>query len=98
MDEIRKRVPDTELLAQLAEECMELGQAALKMRRVLDGTNPTPKTLEACKVNLTEEWADVVVCVDALAADWIDRVEAVEIAYRKTKRWLERLEVMEELG
>lgn len=32
-----------ELLAQLAEESAELAQAALKLRRAYDGTNPTPK-------------------------------------------------------
>lgn len=31
-----------ELLAQLAEEGAELAQAALKLRRAYDGTNPTP--------------------------------------------------------
>lgn len=36
-------LPKTEILAQLAEEASELAQAALKLRRALDGTNPTPK-------------------------------------------------------
>ena len=35
-------LPKTEILAQLAEEAAELAQAALKLRRSLDGTNPTP--------------------------------------------------------
>lgn len=31
-------LPKTEILAQLAEEASELAQAALKLRRALDGT------------------------------------------------------------
>ncbi len=31
-------LPDTEILAQLAEEASELAQAALKLRRALDGS------------------------------------------------------------
>lgn len=40
--EVSKKVsdilPETEILAQLAEEASELEQAALKLRRALDGT------------------------------------------------------------
>lgn len=32
------------LLEQLAEECSELAQAALKLARLERGENPTPKT------------------------------------------------------
>lgn len=46
-------LPKTEILAQLAEEASELAQAALKLRRALDGTNPTPKNVE--------EWGWIVV-------------------------------------
>lgn len=42
-------LPKTEILAQLAEEASELAQAALKLRRALDGTNPTPKSVEECR-------------------------------------------------
>lgn len=31
-----------DILCQLAEEASELAQAALKLRRALTGTNPTP--------------------------------------------------------
>lgn len=41
-------LPKTEILAQLAEEASELAQAALKLRCALDGTNPTPKSVEEC--------------------------------------------------
>ena len=41
MDKIRDYLSDAEIVAQLAEEASELTQSALKLRRVLDGTNPT---------------------------------------------------------
>ena len=41
MDKIRDYLSDAEIVAQLAEEASELTQAALKLRRVFDGTNPT---------------------------------------------------------
>lgn len=59
-------LPKTEILAQLAEEASELAQAALKLRRALDGTNPTPKSVEECRKAFEEEYADVMVCMAAL--------------------------------
>ena len=41
MDKIRDYLSNAEIVAQLAEEASELTQTALKLRRVLDGTNPT---------------------------------------------------------
>ena len=41
MDKIKDYFSDAEIVAQLAEEASELTQTALKLRRVLDGTNPT---------------------------------------------------------
>lgn len=61
--EVSKKIsdilPKTKILAQLAEEASELAQAALKLRRALDGTNPTPKSVEECLENIQEEMADV---------------------------------------
>lgn len=34
--------PKAEVLAQMAEELTEAAQAALKLRRAMDGANPTP--------------------------------------------------------
>lgn len=58
-------LPKTEILAQLAEEASELAQAALKLRRALDGTNPTPKSVadyitaksEQVEKELRERWS-----------------------------------------
>lgn len=70
---MRKKVsdilPKTEILAQLAEEASELAQAALKLRRALDGTNPTPKDIEECEMNPLEELADVKVAFTVYLED-----------------------------
>lgn len=98
-------LPKTEILAQLAEEASELAQAALKLRRALDGTNPTPKSVAECEANLTEEIADVTNAIDALFDSWFgDDFKSEnelwnaeqEIEYAKYKRWLSRLEVKEQ--
>ena len=62
MDKIRDYLPDAQILAQLAEEAAELSQAALKLRRTIDGANPTPKTREAALTSRIEENSDVVIC------------------------------------
>lgn len=95
-------LPKTEILAQLAEEASELAQAALKLRRALDGTNPTPKSVEECESSLHEEWADVNVVFEQL---WSEKspFEIMELNKKcnnaveyKLDRWLSRLEAKEQ--
>lgn len=87
---IRERVPEGEQLAQLAEEAMELGQAALKLRRVLDGTNPTPVSLGEAEAAFREEMADVQLCLRVLG--YCKPLIAVEnIIEAKSERWASRL-------
>ena len=89
---IQNELGDAEILAGLAEECAELGQAALKLRRVLDGKNPTPKTLEEAKENLLEEIADVANCVSELSIISDDDMDAAALlGEEKIIRWAERL-------
>lgn len=82
IDEIGKAAA----LEQLAEECTELAQAALKYSRKLRGNNPTPKTIEELEADLTEEFTDVTVCAMCLklCADY-------EVMFSKMKRWQERI-------
>ena len=93
-------LPKTEILAQLAEKASELAQAALKLRRALDGTNPTPKSVAECEANLMEEFADISNAVTALCDAWFgDDLDSEcefwnaerEIEDSKYKRWLSRL-------
>lgn len=97
-------LPKTEILAQLAEEASELAQVALKPRRALDGTNPTPKSVAECEANLMEEFADISNAVTALFDAWFgDDLDSesefwnakYEIEDAKYKRWLSRLEEKE---
>ena len=83
-----KDLPITELLAGLAEECCELGQAALKYRRAVDGTNPTPMTIPEANENLVEEIADVLLYLSLIPHD---EIRVSEIMYEKRERWKARL-------
>ena len=90
-----------ELLAGLAEEFSEGGQAALKLRRVLDGSNPTPKTLEECWEDLKKEIGDVMNSIDALTEQDPQNYhefmsECGEYAEPKMERWLFRLNEQKE--
>ena len=66
MAKIIDHLSQGEILAQMAEELAEAAQAALKLRRALDDSNPTPKTIPKCWESLEEEIGDVMNCIDAL--------------------------------
>ena len=86
---IREKLTTEELLAQLAEEATELAHAALKYRRVLDGTNPTPATAEDAMANLQEEIADVRLVLELLYLT--GKPEQTAIMAHKLARWAGRL-------
>lgn len=82
----------SELLCQLAEECSELAKAALKLRRALDGTNPTPKSKEECEKDILEEVADVDQLLGYLGYLDEPTYEKVRGIQRfKEERWVGRL-------
>ena len=89
-EEIVKRLELERLLLQLAEECCELGKAALKLERVIDGTNPTPIGVEEAADKVKEEAADVY-CVLGLILSAEDHLEIYKIIEQKKERWLGRL-------
>lgn len=88
---IKQLLPEEELLCQLAEECGELAQAALKYRRAMTGVNPTPVTPEEARRKLVEEAADVYCCLNLLL-DGMDHMDIWNITKRKKERWVGRLE------
>ena len=93
---IRGKLPQGELFAQLAEECAELAKAALKLRRVYDGKNPTPVTEKEAHRNLMEEIADVSLCLEVLGLNHpTAMLEVQKIMNMKLKRWALRLEEVE---
>lgn len=79
------------MLEQLAEECSELSQAALKLARKYRGENPTPCSEMGCIDRLTEELADVEVCMNQLHG-LIDHERVTAIKSQKITRWKIRLE------
>lgn len=80
-----------ELLAGLAEEACELAQAALKLRRVMNGKNPTPVGIQDALIAFDEEIADVELCLEQVALKDRDRIR--DIRNMKLARWIERLKI-----
>mgnify|MGYP004459083409 CR=1 FL=1 len=75
------------MLEQLAEECAELGKAALKMARIFRRENPTPVTREDAEIALIEEYTDVVQCAQELGL----KPDLIEMQGKK-ERFFERWE------
>lgn len=78
------------MLEQLAEECNELGKAALKLARIIRKNNPTPVTEEQAKENLCEEAGDVINCVEMLENANILFVDD-DVRKSKISRWENRI-------
>ena len=88
----------------LCPSCMAKLNDSLKLRRALDGTNPTPKSVEECLENIQEEMADVFVCLTMFGKSaerdgiliynrYMEKV--IKIEDEKEARWLSRLEEKE---
>lgn len=89
---IADKVGMEECLAQLAEECSELSQAALKYRRSLRDLTPVTKG-QALK-DLLEEMADVEVCREQVVFMIGHGVCAEQIEtqkHNKLLRWFGRI-------
>lgn len=89
--DIREKIPVCELLAGLAEECCELAQAALKLRRCYDGTNPTPEDPDIQYECFLEEIGDVELYLDQMS---INRQVIADYKAAKLERWKKRLEAV----
>lgn len=84
-------LPRDELLGQISEECSELTQAAQKLRRAWAGTTDKPES--PALLDLAEESADVIVCIQTLEAAGLVEWDCIErIAAYKSRRWLRRIE------
>ena len=95
LEYIAENLSDEDILCQIAEEAAELAQAALKLRRAITQTNPTPMSMEDAEKNLIEEYGDsVVACVAYfMKHDFIDRKYADELEHSNAKcsRWAQRI-------
>ena len=80
------------MLRQMAEECSELSQAALKYIRAL--RNETPMRIDEAIEHLTEEIADVRLMIDAVSTTvltWRDVDDMQAIKEQKLERWKTRM-------
>lgn len=87
--EVIRTLGEPALLEQLAEECSELAQAALKLARLERGENPTPKTFIECLNALIEEMADVKLCISVIETS--RALDVCWISAEKEKRWAKRI-------
>lgn len=87
--EVIRTLGEPALLEQLAEECTELAQAALKLARLERGENPTPKTEEECVKDLLEELGDVNLCMSVIEANRGIYIRCLSMD--KKARWAKRI-------
>ena len=92
IEKIRAALPEDELLVQLTEEALELGHAALKLRRCMIRINPTPVMPLEAEANLIEEIADVQLCAEVLGRCSRIKSQIESIMESKLERWAKRLE------
>ena len=92
---IRDNTGCEDQIGQLAEEAVELAHAALKLERVVRGTNPTPVTQIEATVKLCEEVADVLNCLEVLKI-WPGTESINGIREEKLDRWVERIKERKE--
>lgn len=83
---ISKKLDETDLLTQAAEECSELIQALMKRYRIITKHNPTTTTESDNKDNIIEEWSDLCLVMELLGYE-ADPV----ITQKKKERWAKRL-------
>ncbi len=78
-------IPEPALYEQLAEECSELAQAALKKARKLRNENYTPKSMDEIDADILEEYNDVRLCAMVLNLG-----ENPLVVTNKLNRWIKR--------
>lgn len=83
MMNILQEIGEPAVLEQLAEECTELAQAALKLARILREENPTPVSRKEARDRLVDEKQDVMNCLYVHGN--------VGLNYEKLKRWEDRI-------
>lgn len=83
MMNILETIGEPAVLEQLAEECTELAQVALKLSRILREENPTPVSRKEARERLIDEKQDVVNCLYVHGN--------VGLNYEKLKRWEDRI-------
>ena len=91
LEKVRATLCEPDIYGQLAEECCELAQAALKMQRVLNARNLPAGTETDILDNVVEEISDVKLCLQLLHLN-----PDSQVMERKAERWCHRLETEHE--
>lgn len=86
---IREQLTQADQFAQVAEEAVELAHAAMKMQRILTGTNPTPVSEKEAMGKVTEEICDLYNALEVLKLDVNMKYEGIR--KKKMARWVERI-------
>ena len=66
------------MLEQTAEECVEMAHACLKLARHMRGENKVHKTIDEMYSNLSEEIADVSICMSELLSAGVISYETLD--------------------
>ena len=88
MTKIKSKIGEPACYEQLAEECAELGHAALKVARILRNENPTPCDETMTRKHVSEELGDVLLSAEVCG---IDLLHVVGTINAKAERWEARL-------
>ncbi len=88
---VKLALKESDLYGQLAEECSELAQAALKKQRILNGSNLPSASEDIVDANLVEELTDIL-----LSADVIGLRKSDKIYDEKALRWGRRVTAVSE--
>lgn len=67
LEYIVENLSEEDILCQIAEEAVELAKAALKLKRAITQTNPTPVTVDEAVENIIEEYADTIGAIEIWA-------------------------------
>jgi len=87
---IREQLSAADQFGQVAEEAVELAHAAMKMQRILNGTNPTPVTEKEAMGKVMEEICDLYNALEVLKLDVNLKYEGIR--KKKMARWVERIQ------
>lgn len=84
---IREQLSTADQFVQVAEEAVELAHAAMKMQRILTGTNTTPVTEKEAMGKVMEEICDLYNALEVLKLDVSLKYEGIR--KKKMARWVE---------
>ena len=85
----RDLLPQAEIRAQAAENCTRLAGALLRMRRVLDDTNPAGTNFHRAAERINDEYAALMVCMKQISC--VDNMKVVDRMFKRHAQWVNTL-------